>query len=135
MWPGTRVPKTLAPSLNKLSGTRHDEKTAHAVSLQLRVLCFGFFQDGDVTVGVSSQSGFELCPSRRGRQKAHMPPKPVSNGCLDFIAVLDVNDVIDLGLRCPVAASISGVFDSRLSMSPTRLRFTTFFLPSAEPIS
>jgi hypothetical protein len=32
-------------------------------------------------------------------------PKPVSNRCLDFIAVLDVNDVIYLGLRCPVASS------------------------------
>jgi len=32
-------------------------------------------------------------------------PKPVNNGCLDFIAVLDVNDVIHLGLRRPVASS------------------------------
>jgi|ERR1700679_1541973 len=32
-------------------------------------------------------------------------PKPFSNGCLDFIAVLDVNDVIHLGLRCGVASS------------------------------
>ena len=31
-------------------------------------------------------------------------PKPVSNRSLDFIAVLDVNDVIDLGLRCGVAS-------------------------------
>jgi hypothetical protein len=32
-------------------------------------------------------------------------PKPFSNGCLDFIAVLDVNDVIHLGLRSGVASS------------------------------
>ena len=32
-------------------------------------------------------------------------PKPVSNRCLDFIAVLNVNDVIYLGLRCRVASS------------------------------
>jgi hypothetical protein len=32
-------------------------------------------------------------------------PKPFSKGCLDFIAVLDVNDVIHLGLRCRVASS------------------------------
>ena len=31
--------------------------------------------------------------------------KPFSDGCLDFIAVLDVNDVIYLGLRRWVASS------------------------------
>jgi hypothetical protein len=31
-------------------------------------------------------------------------PKPISNRCLDLIAVLDVNDVIHLGLRCGVAS-------------------------------
>ena len=35
-------------------------------------------------------------------------PKPVGNRCLDFIAVLDVNDVIYLGLRCGVASSHLG---------------------------
>jgi hypothetical protein len=35
-------------------------------------------------------------------------PKPVSNRCLDFIAVLDLNDVIHLGLRCGVASSHLG---------------------------
>src|SRR5262249_2791088 len=32
-------------------------------------------------------------------------PKPVSNRCLDFIAVLDVNDVVDLRLRRRIAPS------------------------------
>jgi hypothetical protein len=36
--------------------------------------------------------------------------KPVSNRCLDFIAVLDVNDVIYLGLRCGVASTHLGSF-------------------------
>ncbi len=35
-------------------------------------------------------------------------PKPVSNRYLDLIAVLDVNDVIHLGLRCGVASSHLG---------------------------
>jgi len=35
-------------------------------------------------------------------------PKPASNRCLDFIAVLDLNDVIHLGLRCGVASSHLG---------------------------
>lgn len=35
--------------------------------LQPGVLCFGLLQDGNVTVAVSSQSEFRLCPSRRTR--------------------------------------------------------------------
>jgi hypothetical protein len=35
-------------------------------------------------------------------------PKPVSNRCLDFIAVLDLNDVIHLGFRCGIASSHLG---------------------------
>ena len=43
--------------------------------LQFRVLRFGMLLDEDVTVGVSPQSGFELCPSTE--QKARMPPEAI----------------------------------------------------------
>src|SRR5215475_6041937 len=51
---------------------------------------------------------FDASPARLRRQHVGQFVgflKPVSNGRLDFIAVLDVNDVIHLGLRRPVASS------------------------------
>src|SRR5215469_7410660 len=51
---------------------------------------------------------FDASPARLRRQHVGQCVgflKPVSNGRLDFIAVLDVNDVIHLGLRRPVASS------------------------------
>src|SRR5215472_8376712 len=48
--------------------------------------------------------------SRAGPRRQHVGQlvrflKPVCNRRLDFVAVLDVNDVIHLGLRCPVTSS------------------------------
>jgi hypothetical protein len=59
---------------------------------------------------VGLQPAFRFDVSRARLQRQHIGQfvrlsKPFSNGCFDFIAVLDVNDVIYLRLRCPVASS------------------------------
>jgi hypothetical protein len=58
---------------------------------------------------VGLQLAFRFDASRARVRRQHIGqfvgfPKPFSNGCLHFISVLDVNDVIHLGLRRPVAS-------------------------------
>ena len=78
--------------------------------LQLRVLGFGLLQDAGTVSRLSSRRSsagllhalrFDVSRARLRRQHVGQFvgfPKPLSNRCLDFIAVLDVNDVIYLEL-------------------------------------
>jgi len=49
--------------------------------------------------------GSDFALRREHLRKLVCLPKPLGNRCLDFIAVLDVNDVIHLRFRSPVASS------------------------------
>ena len=78
--------------------------------MRLRALGFGLRQMERSPSPFLNRVGSNFALRGEYIRKLVCLPKPFSNRCLDFIAVLDVNDVIHLGLRCGVASSHLGSF-------------------------
>ena len=76
--------------------------------MQLRTFAFRLLQDGMSLSPFVNRVGSNFALRHEHVRKLVCFPKPISNRCLDFIAVLDVNDVIHLGLRRGVASSHLG---------------------------